>query len=70
MKGFHKEKSYYKTNSRTIRSAIKRPLSQISLAEKFVSSGDLDRESWAQNKLVLSKNGRLIADRIVRELVL
>ena len=44
--------------------------SQISLAEKFVSSGDLDRESWAQNKLVLSKNGRLIADRIVRELVL
>lgn len=44
--------------------------SQISLAEKFVSSGDLDRDSWAQNKLVLSKNGRLIADRIVRELVL
>ena len=44
--------------------------SQISLAEKFVSSGDLDRESWAQNKVVLSKNGRLIADRIVRELVL
>jgi oxygen-independent coproporphyrinogen-3 oxidase len=44
--------------------------SQISIAERFVESGDLDKESWAQKKLVLSKNGRLIADRIVRELVL
>ena len=44
--------------------------SQISIAERFVATGDLDQESWAQNKLVLSKNGRLIADRIVRELVL
>ena len=44
--------------------------SQISIAERFVATGDLDQESWAQNKLVLSKNGRLFADRIVRELVL
>lgn len=43
---------------------------QISTAESFVKTGDLDKESWAQKKLVLSKNGRLIADRIVRELVL
>lgn len=44
--------------------------SQIQIAEKFIDSGDLDKESWAQKKLVLSKNGRLIADRIVREMVL
>lgn len=44
--------------------------SQISIAERYLASGDLDQESWAQKKLVLSKNGRLIADRIVRELVL
>jgi oxygen-independent coproporphyrinogen-3 oxidase len=44
--------------------------SQIRIAEKFIDSGDLDKESWAQQKLVLSKNGRLIADRIVREMVL
>ena len=43
---------------------------QISTAERFLATGDLDKESWAQEKLVLSKNGRLIADRIVRELVL
>lgn len=44
--------------------------SQIYVAEKFVANGDLDKESWAQKKLVLTRNGRLIADRIVRELVL
>jgi oxygen-independent coproporphyrinogen-3 oxidase len=44
--------------------------SQISIAERYLENGDLDHESWAQSKLVLSKNGRLIADRIVRELVL
>ena len=43
---------------------------QLAVAESFVTTGDLDRDSWAQKKLVLSKNGRLIADRIVRELVL
>jgi len=43
---------------------------QIHVAERFVDSGHLDKESWAQQKLVLSKNGRLIADRIVREMVL
>ena len=44
--------------------------SQISIAERYLASGDLDQASWGQKKLVLSKNGRLIADRIVRELVL
>ena len=43
---------------------------QIHVAERFIDSGHLDKESWAQQKLVLSKNGRLIADRIVREMVL
>ena len=43
---------------------------QIHVAERFIESGHLDKESWAQQKLVLSKNGRLIADRIVREMVL
>ena len=43
---------------------------QLSTGEKFVNSGDLEEESWSKKKLVLSKNGRLIADRIVRELVL
>lgn len=44
--------------------------SQISRAERFLHSADLEEESWAQKKLVLSRSGRLIADRIVRELVL
>jgi coproporphyrinogen III oxidase-like Fe-S oxidoreductase len=44
--------------------------SQIQVAERFIEGGYLDKESWAQQKLVLSKNGRLIADRIVREMVL
>ena len=43
---------------------------QIKKAEVFVSSGHLDEKMWSQQKLVLSKEGRLIADRIVRELVL
>ena len=43
---------------------------QLLTAEKFVNTGDLEEESWSKKKLVLSKNGRLIADRIVRELVL
>jgi hypothetical protein len=33
-------------------------------------SGHLDEKKWSQQKLVLSREGRLIADRIVRELVL
>jgi len=43
---------------------------QIERAEPFVSSGHLDKNKWGEKKLVLSKEGRLIADRIVRELVL
>ncbi len=43
---------------------------QFSVAKKFLDSGDVEEARWSQGKLVLSKNGRLIADRIVRELVL
>jgi oxygen-independent coproporphyrinogen-3 oxidase len=39
-------------------------------AELFLGSGHLEEKSWSENKLVLSKSGRLIADRIVRELVM
>ncbi|NBO06897.1 MAG: coproporphyrinogen III oxidase [Actinobacteria bacterium] len=44
--------------------------SQIHRAEEFLSSGFLDFESWQDMRLVLSRSGRLIADKIVRELVL
>ena len=43
---------------------------QLSVAKQFLDSGDVEEARWSQGKLVLSKNGRLIADRIVRELVL
>jgi oxygen-independent coproporphyrinogen-3 oxidase len=43
---------------------------QINRAELFLGSGHLEEKSWSEKKLVLSKNGRLIADRIVRELVM
>ena len=43
---------------------------QIKKAELFLGSGHLEEKSWSEKKLVLSKEGRLIADRIVRELVL
>jgi len=43
---------------------------QINRAELFLGSGHLEEKSWSEKKLVLSKEGRLIADRIVRELVL
>ncbi len=43
---------------------------QIKKAEPFLGSGHLEEKSWSEKKLVLSKEGRLIADRIVRELVL
>lgn len=44
--------------------------SQISLAERFLTSGHLDEESWRDQRLVLTQSGRLIADRIVREMAL
>jgi len=43
---------------------------QIAKAEEFLNSGFLDSASWQDMRLVLSRDGRLIADKIVRELVL
>ena len=43
---------------------------QLNAAREFLLTGHLDDLHWANGKLVLSQSGRLIADRIVRELVL
>ena len=42
---------------------------QLKIAEKYLTSSHLELEKWDQGKLVLSQSGRLIADRIVRELL-
>jgi len=38
--------------------------------EGFVSDGYIQAEQWNKGSVVLSKTGRLIADRIVREILL
>ena len=42
---------------------------QCVAAEKYVGSKHLDLEKWERGVLVLTQSGRLIADRIVRELL-
>jgi hypothetical protein len=42
---------------------------QRDIAEKYVGSEHLVREKWERGALVLTQSGRLIADRIVRELL-
>ena len=42
---------------------------QCVAAEKYVGSEHLDLEKWERGALVLTQSGRLIADRIVRELL-
>ncbi|MEY4313957.1 MAG: hypothetical protein RIS93_537 [Actinomycetota bacterium] len=42
---------------------------QISELSGYVGSGHLDQESWNQGRATLTLNGRLIADRIVREIM-
>ena len=42
---------------------------QVIIAEKYLASSHLDHKKWEQGKLVLTQSGRLIADRIVRELL-
>ena len=42
---------------------------QCVAAEKYVGSEHLDLEKWERGTLVLTQSGRLIADRIVRELL-
>ena len=43
---------------------------QIALLDGFIASGDIDPQSWGAGSLTLTRKGRLIADRIVRDLVL
>lgn len=42
---------------------------RIEVAERFAASGHADSASWHDGWLVLTASGRLIADRIVRELM-
>jgi oxygen-independent coproporphyrinogen-3 oxidase len=44
--------------------------SQMKIATKYRDSGHIDTEEWRDSRLVLTAQGRLIADRIVRELLL
>ena len=50
----------------------KQTVNQIQLSElsEFVESGHLDRANWNQGRASLTLNGRLIADRILRKILL
>lgn len=43
---------------------------QLEIAAQFKNSGHIDGELWQDSRLVLTVQGRLIADRIVRELLM
>lgn len=43
--------------------------SQQDQVKSFLTSGHIDNHAWANGKLVLTRSGRLIADRIVREIL-
>lgn len=43
---------------------------QIEILDRYLASGDVDRQSWSAGSLTLTRKGRLIADLIVRDLVL
>ncbi len=42
---------------------------QIEIAERYLLTQHLESQEWAAKRLVLTPRGRLIADRIVRELL-
>jgi putative oxygen-independent coproporphyrinogen III oxidase len=42
---------------------------QLEVANQFKNSGYIERSTWSDSRLVLTAKGRLIADRIVRELL-
>ena len=42
---------------------------QAAIVANYLDSGDIDQPAWSHGALVLTQQGRLIADRIVRELV-
>jgi putative oxygen-independent coproporphyrinogen III oxidase len=42
---------------------------QQQIAQDFLDTGHVDQSLWSQGRLVLTQSGRLIADRIVRELL-
>jgi oxygen-independent coproporphyrinogen-3 oxidase len=42
---------------------------QLEVANQFKNSGHIESSTWSDSRLVLTATGRLIADRIVRELL-
>ena len=42
---------------------------QIAILDQYLTTGDLDEAAWNEGLLTLTLKGRLIADRIVRDLV-
>jgi len=42
---------------------------QIEIAKRYLLTQHLESQEWAAERLVLTPRGRLIADRIVRELL-
>ena len=44
-------------------------MKQIAVVERYLETGSLDVKRWRSGELVLTVDGRLIADRIVRDLV-
>jgi len=43
---------------------------QVTSVQQFRASGHLDESSWRDGRIALTRTGRLIADRIVREILL
>jgi hypothetical protein len=45
-------------------------LEQMAILENFRSENYFEEEAWSAGEITLTQSGRLVADRIVRELVL
>jgi oxygen-independent coproporphyrinogen-3 oxidase len=43
---------------------------QLTVAQVFVGDGSLSAEAWQRGRIALTQKGRLVADRIVREILL
>ena len=42
---------------------------QIDVGSRYLKTGHIDEAAWRDNRLTLTASGRLIADRIVSELL-
>ena len=43
---------------------------QNAIAHSYVGDGSLSQEAWDSGRIALTQKGRLVADRIVREILL